>query len=205
MRLFVAAEIPELHRASLASALEPLKHLLSAPRWTSPGSWHVTLKFLGEVPELHLDEVGETLEDVVTKGEPFQTRMTEPGAFPNSRRPRVLWMGLADEENAFRNLAGRMDRKFERAGFPAGGRPFRPHVTLARFKVDRQERGQTLPSRSGPVSVRRFLQELSGGNIERSAFGITELVLFRSNLARVGAVYEPLMRFGFRASAGSGE
>jgi 2'-5' RNA ligase len=195
LRLFVAVDIPETQRVSLHRALEPLKPLLPGVRWTSPESWHVTLKFLGEVPEGGSDEVGEVLEEVLAKVSPFRTALTEPGVFPGLRWPRVLWMGLSDENHAFRNLAGRMERKFEKLGFPKEGRSFRPHLTLARIgNARRASRG--IPAEpSLPLDAEGFLRDFALQPLDRSEFPVSEVVLFRSHLTRGGSVYEPQMRF----------
>lgn len=170
--------------------------LLPTARWTKTDSWHVTLKFLGEVPETRTDEVQEVLEEVARKAPRFWTNLTGAGAFPSQRRPRVLWMGLHDEANAFRNLAGRMERKFEAAGFSRERRPFRPHLTLARFKEPRPGMG---PGDAGAGSgVGEFLVQLSGREIDRSRFEVGRIVLFESRPGPKGSVYEPRLALPLR-------
>lgn len=155
----------------------------------------MTLKFLGEVPEGRSDEVQEVLEEVVAKVSPFRTALTEPGVFPGQRRPRVLWMGLSDENHAFRNLAGRMERKFEKAGFAREGRSFRPHMTLARMGASRSTSRGIPADPSFPLRAAAFLREFALQPLDRSEFPVPEVVLFRSHLTRSGAVYEAQMRF----------
>lgn len=157
----------------------------------------MTLKFLGEIPEGQSDEVGEILEEVVARVSPFRTALTQPGVFPGLRRPRVLWMGLSDENHAFRNLAGRMGRKFEKLGFPQEGRSFRPHLTLARIKEPRSV-SRSIPTQPlHPMDAEEFLRNFALQPLNRSEFPVPEVVLFRSHLTRSGAVYEALMRFCF--------
>lgn len=190
MRLFVAAGIPDGQRESLARALEPLKLLVPDARWTSADSWHVTLKFLGEVSETQLDEVQEVLEDSAARAVRFPSHLTEPGAFPGVRRPGVLWMGLADPAGSFRNLAGRLERKFEKAGFRRENRPFRPHLTLARMgRTGTRPATQALGD--DPGGVRDFLDRLSRSEVDRSVFQIEQIVLLRSHMQPGGSVYEP--------------
>lgn len=193
MRLFVAAQVPERQKRSLQATLENWRSSLPGARWTSRESWHVTLKFLGEVPEAQLDEVQEVLMDAVARVDRFSTQLTAAGAFPNLRRPRVLWMGLSDEGHSFRNLAGRMDRKFEKAGFVSENRPFRPHVTLARFRDPGG--GAIRNSPDTPANqLLDLIQELEGPNIDRSPFPVDDLILFRSHLSPKGSIYEQMMR-----------
>ncbi|MGH2768315.1 MAG: RNA 2',3'-cyclic phosphodiesterase, partial [Actinomycetota bacterium] len=135
MRLFLAVEVPEAHRLSVERATEPLRPLLRGARFLPAGSWHVTLKFLGEVPEGRLDKVCEAAA-AAAAGCPVSTvTLAELGAFPNVRHPRVLWVGLDDPQGSLRLLVSRMEKEFAARGWRKESRPWHPHLTVARFRV----------------------------------------------------------------------
>ncbi len=188
MRLFVAAEIPEGHKASIDLVIEPLRLALPQARWTLGHGRHVTLKFLGEVPDDRLDEVVSILQSSTARYQPVTTRLTQLGAFPSLRRARVLWLGIDDHSRRLAHLAARMEKFFGRAGFHAESRKLRPHITLARFKSPTAidlDWGRDTPIPPGP-------------------FEIQEVVLFRSHLGATGATYEALARAGDKASGENG-
>lgn len=139
---------------------------------------HMTLKFLGEIPDARTGPILERL-----KGAGFPTRYRIPlqdvGAFPDWRRLNILWIGLSDPEGRVAASFALSERVFAELGFPPEARAFSPHVTIAR------KRGE-----GGRNAAQRVLESHRG---ER--FGEVEFegpVLFRSVLSPTGAVYERL-------------
>ena len=181
MRLFVAFDVPEPQKDSIEVAIRPLQAQLPGARWTSREGWHVTLKFLGEVPDDRLEEVRSIVSGSVPGAGPAAAALTDIGAFPNLRRPRVLWAGLRDDERRFEFLAARMEKKFGAAGFRQEARRLHPHLTLARFRP---------PFGPAPaVDANRPYM------LDRSVFEVGEVLVFRSRLSPKGASYEALDRF----------
>ena len=176
MRLFVAFEVPEAQKDSVQKAIASLA--VPGARWTSRGSWHVTLKFLGATAEERLAEVMGIVEQAASASRPAQTSLRSLGAFPGFRRARVLWVGMADPGGVLAAMARTLEEAFAQHGFPAEGRPWTPHLTVARLKV--------------PAAV-----ALEPGQIhlDEQPFEVGQVVLFRSHLKAGGAVYEPLARF----------
>lgn len=181
LRLFVALEVPEARKISIEKAIQSLRLNLPKARWTTREQWHVTLKFLGEVPEDRLPEVVEIAGTCGTASPPVGTRLTEIGSFPRGRRARVIWVGLEDDARVMALLAATLEEELGGAGFRKEGRDLHPHLTLARFRVPQpieQEMGS-----SGPYEF------------DRTPFEVGEIVLFRSHLNPKGATYEPLEHF----------
>ena len=176
LRLFVAFEVPEAQKDSVQKAIASVT--VPGARWTSRESWHVTLKFLGATAEERLAEVTGVVEHAASTSQPARTSLRGLGAFPGSRRARVLWVGLDDPGGVLAALAHTLEEGFARHGFPAEGRPWTPHLTVARLKV--------------PAAV-----ALEPGQIhlDEQPFEVGQVVLFRSHLKAGGAVYEPLARF----------
>lgn len=178
MRLFVGIEVPEAQKRSIEKAIQELRKALPAGRWVPRENWHVTLKFLGEVPDERVAEVGE-IGMVAARGSPvLTTHLTDIGSFPTRTRTRVLWVGLDDPEDEMAHLAARLEKKLGKAGFRQESRKLHPHLTLARFRVP--ERIAEVIESSGPY------------DLDRSAFEVSEAVLFRSRLSRAGATYEAI-------------
>lgn len=180
MRLFLAHEVPAARKLSLEKALRPLRLRLRGARWLRRESWHVTLKFLGEVADERVGEVEAVAGAVAAAALPSTTALTGVGAFPSARRARVLWVGLEDPGGTMAGVAAALEEELGRAGFRQESRTWTPHLTLARFRVP------------GPIGD--VLEEVGELDLDRAPWEVGEVVLFRSHLRREGAVYEPVAR-----------
>lgn len=110
-------------------------------RWYAPEDCHITLKFLGNVPEDRQDELSAAAMPILDAAEPFTVCLAACGGFPNLGRPFVLWIGVQSNQ-ALTQLAGEIDRSMAGQGFPLERRRYVPHITLARVRPGR---------RSGPL------------------------------------------------------
>jgi RNA 2',3'-cyclic 3'-phosphodiesterase len=176
LRLFIAFDVPDDVRAVLADAIAPLKERLGG-RWTPPGNWHLTLKFLGSTWPRLLGRVTETCRDVASAQRPFETSLSGVGAFPSERRARVLWAGLSDPDGRAAGIATVLDDGLARE-FKPEKRAFTPHLTVARFQPT--------------VSV---ADALPGIEVTSRPFTVDRIVLYRSHLQRPAPRYEPLEAF----------
>ncbi len=136
MRLFVALNLPAPVLDALWAAAAPLRDLDLPVKWVRPDGLHLTLKFLGEVPDAQEAELLGALAQAARNGNPGPDRSLALalggfGAFPDARQPRVVWVGVAPEP-ALELLQHRVERAFAPLGYPVEGRPFRPHLTLGR-------------------------------------------------------------------------
>lgn len=137
LRLFVAIELPDNITRALASVQEVLKGRSGAQavRWTDPRGTHLTLKFLGETSERLVPDIQTCIAETCQRFGPIRLRLAEIGAFPNFRRPRVLWVGLTAEPNSdLMGLQAQIERSLARLGFPQENRDFSPHLTLGRVR-----------------------------------------------------------------------
>ncbi len=179
MRLFVAVDVPEELKARVESEIvEVLRPKLPGARWTRPEGRHLTLKFLGNVDDDRRADIEAVVADVASLHERSEAAFEQVGAFPDLRRPRVLWVGVASETLA--RVAADLESGFEPLGFEREDRPFRGHLTLARF----------------PKPARVELPELE---VPAEPFVVGELILFRSQLHPKGARYTALRRFALDA------
>lgn len=133
VRLFVAVPCGGPLRAALTSRLDASPSGLSV-RWTHPRTWHLTLQFLGEWPESRVGGLGERLAGVADRS-PFAMPIGGLGAFPDLRRPRVLFLQLGDDGAAAR-LAGAVREKVAEIwpDGPQDHKRFKAHLTLARIR-----------------------------------------------------------------------
>ncbi len=135
-RLFVGLPLPESYQEALSGLLRELKPAVPGKcSWTKPGNWHVTLKFLGDVPMEILPDVSAALSCVSFK--PITFKAGGGGYFPSAERPRVLWAGAAEGGAACSALASDVEAAMAQVGFAPEERPFSVHLTLARVKSSR--------------------------------------------------------------------
>jgi RNA 2',3'-cyclic 3'-phosphodiesterase len=133
MRLFVAVVPPQEALAHLEEFLAPRREAGPELRWSLTEHWHLTLAFMPQVAERHLDDVVERLGRAARRRTPMSVSVAGGGAFPNARRAKVLYAGLqTDAHEELRRLAVGARSAASKAGAGAAGGPFHPHLTLAR-------------------------------------------------------------------------
>jgi 2'-5' RNA ligase len=180
MRAFIAIDLPESIRAALGRTQASFRSASPDARWTQPEGIHLTLKFLDEISDAKVKQVSERLKSL-GPFESFIVGLKGFGFFPDDRRPRVFWVGV-DAPARLRQLAEQVEDAMARIGFAREERAFRPHLTLARFKVPQPQPAlQSLLTQQGE-------QEL--GNFE-----VSEFFLFESKLSPHGAEYRKVERF----------
>jgi len=132
-RLFVAIPLPANVKAELNALIHVCRREAGFVRWVRPEHLHVTLKFLGDVEAEQESRSVRALEALESLA-PFQFNLAHVGAFPDRRRPRVIWTGIEKGQDQVVNLAGEVERLLAEAGFEREARPFSPHVTIGRLK-----------------------------------------------------------------------
>jgi 2'-5' RNA ligase len=184
MRCFVAVDVPETVRAAIGVTQATWRD--AAPRadvgWTDVAKLHVTLKFLGEVPETIVPAIADALAAIAARHAAFDLTASGVGCFPGPSRPRVLWSGFGAGLRELGLLAAEVERACVPLGFPLEARPFRGHATLGRVR--------------SPRGIARVLRAMAA--VGAPTFGtwtVLQLVLYRSHLRGTkGSLYEPLAR-----------
>jgi 2'-5' RNA ligase len=187
VRLFVALEIPAAVRGNLAALIEELRAADAAAtknkaRWVRAENLHVTLKFIGNVDAGKLEAIRAVLGEVGSGGA-VELGFRGVGFFPNEKRPRVLWAGIAASPN-LAPLAAGIDARLEKVGIARETREYAPHLTLARFD---------------PPGISEKLRAAAQENAARE-FGAVragEFHLFESKMRPTGAEYTLLSSFCF--------
>jgi 2'-5' RNA ligase len=189
VRVFAALPLPSGIAAGIGSAFSSARTLAPKARWVPQESMHLTLHFFGEIPEEKISGFSPLFDDPELRWPVIRARLGEPGFFPKSGAPRVLWIGLqegVEEMRAFLKLFTEKMQPLRQADGPLcqwspDARGFSPHLTVAR-------------SGSAPLST-HWAQAVK---IPSGEFLITECVLFQSLLGAGGARYVPLKTIPFQ-------
>lgn len=187
MRLFLAINLPPEVRRAIAEAASPLRAIAPGLSWVKEPKIHLTVKFLGEQPEEMATKVAAALIDVGVRNRVVDAEIGGIGAFPNFRRPRVVWIGVTPEPK-LELLHHDVEASCESLGLPVDGKPFRPHLTLARVRP-----------RSADVSTLRALARASKDVSYVEEVVITSIDLMESELTTSGPQYRVLASIPLRA------
>jgi 2'-5' RNA ligase len=141
-------------------------------RWVKPEQMHLTLRFLGDTAVSQLPDLQNQLSQLTSQHSFFRLHLNGMGAFPNRRRPRVVWAGLDGDLTKLEKMQTELEDRIAALGWSREKRPFSPHVTLGRVKDARQ------------------VQALNWDvDLAKMEFGVTAVRLVQSELRPSGAVY----------------
>ncbi|MGB2896902.1 MAG: RNA 2',3'-cyclic phosphodiesterase [Anaerolineales bacterium] len=184
MRAFIAVNIPVGIKRKLEEEIERLSTLIhdGSVQWARSEGIHLTLKFLGEITNSHLGEIRQTLEREIEKHPLFTLSIEGFGCFPNSRRPRVLWIGITEATGALTKMQTAIEEELGQLGFVKEGRSFHPHLTLGRVRRN--------ISLSDLSQIQDAVEVYVVGQIGQ--FEVREIHLVRSILRPSGAEYSSL-------------
>lgn len=181
-RVFCAIELPKATRALVLQHIAKLKQAVPDARasWSRDTNLHLTLKFLGEIPERSVAEFSNAAARAVAGVAPFEIRLETNGAFPPRGQARVLWIGVNDASGKLGALQTRLEGQAALAGFPEETRDFHPHLTIARLRNPPQ--ALTLPA---------VHQETE---FQPAEILVSELLVIRSELSSAGSKYTVVSR-----------
>jgi RNA 2',3'-cyclic 3'-phosphodiesterase len=180
IRSFLAFEQPPEIQAILNRVSGELRRSRLHVRWVKPENIHLTVVFLGNILSEHIQAMENPLQKLCLTTGPFQISLTGTGCFPNSRRPRVLWIGLEGDLERMGRFRDSLQDELQAFGVRREDRAFRPHLTLGRFRSADGE------SRELEAVLTRY-RDLSG-----PVCWLKELILFKSELRSGGSVYTRL-------------
>jgi 2'-5' RNA ligase len=190
IRAFLALDPPGEILREIAVLQDRLRKRLPGDiRWVRPEGIHLTLKFFGDVFEKDLAGIAEVVRERAAGVAPFSLSVGGIGVFPDPRRPRVLYLGMKGDAERLVAFQGELEGALKKIGFPGEERPFRPHLTLGRFR-----------SPAGLAGLAGALEK--GGEEAAGRFVASGLDLFRSELTPRGAIYTKIERFPFAGKDG---
>ncbi len=193
IRAFIALELPDEIRQKIDEVSHALQDRCTelggdkarhAVRWVPASNIHLTLKFLGEVSTANIQSIARMLKAEAATQPPFNVVVGGLGAFPNAKRPRVIWIGSHAPDNLLA-LQKAIESGSSALGYPTEDRPFSPHLTLGRVSQS------AAPSDTAAVSQALSIVQVG----ELGHFQVTQIHLFRSDLKPGGAVYTSLYQF----------
>jgi 2'-5' RNA ligase len=180
VRLFVAIALPDDVRSTVAARVSALHR--SAPdglRWAAPERWHLTLCFLGEVPDGRVAAVESSVGRKVARHGALSLRLAGAGRFGR----RVLWVGVGGDVEPLTRLSAAVAAGARRAHVDVEDRPYRAHLTVARA--------------DGRADLAPLASALAG--VESPAWTADEVILVRSRLGPHPS-HEPLASWRLRAA-----
>jgi len=183
-RLFVAIKV--VPDDILLSTLETIKMELSGDviNWVDAGNLHITLKFLGDVPEQNIPSIIKSLQKARASSYPFGFFLKNAGYFGTTKDPKVLWIGIDDSSNTIERVYHLVQNNLENDGFKKEGHLFKPHLTIGRIK------------RSNHIQRIHGLQQKFAA-IALQKVEVTSFELYESKLKTTGPVYTIVEKFMF--------
>lgn len=188
IRTFIAIELPQSILDQIGEIQLRLKSAVpgNVVRWVKPGGIHLTLKFLGQTPGDQIDMIASALKGAASAHPAFALEVSGSGCFPNLHQPRVVWIGVHEDQQA-KHLSA-MQHAVESAiaplGYPTERREFSPHLTLGRIARDVR-----------PADLKRVGEAIGLASVGLlGRFEVTHLSLIRSDLQPHGAVYTIMAR-----------
>ena len=188
LRAFIAIQLSDELKCQIGELQSELRRQApeaSGLAWVKPEGVHLTLKFLGDIEENQVPLLTEALRRSAATVKPFRFELARVGVLPDLRFPKVLFAAVGGEEGAMQELMklqAAVEAEALVLGFPQDGRPFRPHLTLARVR-DRKAAAPLLNLRS----LQNYADRVFG------ALTVNSVVLVRSDLRPGGALYTSLV------------
>lgn len=184
MRTFIALPLPEEIKSLLLGVQEDWRRNFHEPAsWSRVESFHLTLKFLGEIKPEQVPGIEAVIEKAAEETPTLELSLGAAACFPNPRSPRVLTVGISAD--ALTLLASRLEEGLEPLGFPREKRRFNGHVTLGRVRVPKRLEEPYLPT------------------VEPRQWPAREIVLYESHLSPHGSRYERLFTAWANGCAGN--
>ena len=182
LRTFVAIETGQEVHDTTSKLITNLCRSRAQVKWATPEKLHLTLKFLGDVPPTEISGICNAVQRAAVGKKPFQLNCHGAGAFPDSKRPRTVWIGVREPSEAIRALQNSVDEELQKLGFPTERRRFQPHVTIGRVRA----------GGSAMLDLGRLIDQYA--EFEVGQILVEEIVVFSSDLGPQGPEYTPLSR-----------
>ena len=181
MRTFIAIELSEEIKQNIGALIERLKTTEAGVKWVEPKNLHITLKFLGEVPEREVKNLIDLTTEALKGGSSFKSRFEGGGTFPEGKNPRVVWIGTTEGAEEQRELSLSLEKVLSKAGYREEKREFKAHITIGRVKEKK--------------NLDALLKELNKAKDQKFGEEIVDHVnIMKSTLNPKGPIYEVVKR-----------
>jgi 2'-5' RNA ligase len=180
IRAFIAIKISADIQEKLLGIQKKLKQSDTHISWVNPENIHLTIQFLGNIEESQVPQIVSELHESASVVSPFQLQVGYAGAFPNLRYPRVVWIGVTDDEDdSLKTLQEDISARLQTLGFEQEEGRFKPHLTLGRV---RSQKNKSNLVRAIEAIVNIWVGEIS----------VDAIYLIKSELKSTGAEYTDL-------------
>lgn len=178
IRLFVAFPLAVEVKDYLGSVIADLRPHSDGIRWVAPKNVHLTARFLGDTEEARISKLNLLIDTVADAHRSVSSSLTQLGAFPNLKRPRVIWAGIGDGVEALGKIARDVELRVRQLRFEPESKAFKSHLTLGRVRE-----GARLDA---------FAEFMTGYVLQPMPLIFDRLVLYKSTLTSQGPIYERL-------------
>ena len=186
MRLFIAFPLAVEVKDYLGTVISELRNYSNDIRWVAPKNIHLTARFLGDTEEAKVAKLSQLVDTVASAHSAVSSALTELGAFPNLKRPRVIWAGIGEGAEALDKIARDLELRVRQLRFEPESKGFKSHLTLGRVREG--------------ARLDNFADVLSGYKLQRMPILFDRLVLYKSTLTPQGPIYERLHEAAFRGN-----
>lgn len=170
--------MPELILSNIFNLINSLSDKQTGMRWEKKEKIHLTLKFIGEVPNEIVPLIVEQIS-FLNHFEKIKFSLTEFNFFPNGYNPKILYIGLSNNE-IINQIAFELDQRLFEIGIEKSEKRFKPHLTILRIKK--------------PVSD-SFIKSFKSLNISSLNFIANEVSLYESKLKPDGSHYKKIKKY----------
>lgn len=177
IRAFLAIDVDEDLKAKIYNVIKEFKKTDANIKYVDLQNLHLTLKFFGDIDVEGIKLLSDKISDVASNFDNFTIKIKGCGAFPNTNRIKVIWLGL-DNDGLVKQLHDELDKEFVKLGFD-GDKKFSTHLTIGRMK-----------SAKGKSEVKSTIEELN--DVEIGEMNVDKIILKKSTLTPQGPIYEDL-------------
>ena len=186
IRTFVALGISQKIRNNAANLMSRLEQTGAQYNWVPEDNLHITLNFVGDLPDTETPQFCREVKQIVEKHERFGVMVSDLGAFPNSNQPRVVWLGVSEGAEELAALNRELAVLLSDWGVPKDKNDYVPHLTLGRVRRGGRWNDELLEK------LHRFRNHDGGW------FMGSEVIVYSSHLDRSGPSYTPMSRIKLR-------
>ena len=178
IRTFIAVDLPQGVKMEIDKMIAGFRQLNANVRWVKAANLHLTLRFLGNIPEESVSALADSIRGNAVGFGPFDLALSDLGAFPNLRKPRVIWIGSGSGTDRLKGLAAKVEQAAIESGFGKGDKPFSSHLTIGRVKF--------------PKGLDQLMVQIEKTGYESPPFDVSEVAIFKSDLSPAGPKYTKL-------------
>ncbi len=190
VRAFLAIDLPwKLKKKIYELSLLPIPDSLKV-KWVEEKNLHLTLKFFGNISENLLEELYKETFNSFQNFISFELVINDLGYFSEKASPRVVWIGIKDEEKKLAEVYENLKKIFKKYKIKDTSEKFHPHITLFRIKK--------LGSKEDFEKYFNKLSSRANFLLKNLKFSVSDLTFYKSTLYSSGPVYEVLYKVYFK-------